>query len=531
MREVWYSAGDTSTGMRAGGRRGALPSRVATRPTKTGRPVVALAKLTTQAGWVSLGRGVTALAGLATAMVLSRVLPQAEYGAYRQVWLVFYALAPLMELGIPPSVSFYLPRLSGSEIKTYLVQHGLLLLASGGLMSLTFLTLGGLIERLFGSEGLQGMLQAFALFPAMMLPFKLTENALITLGRARLAGGVAGGGAVVQAAVVLVCVLSGGSLAQTFLLISLWALARWLLAAVSLLYLARHHRVLWNLRTLLSQLRFALPIGGAAVAGLGARQIDQFIVSSRFTPAQYAVYINGAYDIPLIHILTVSVTAVLVPALVRARDRRDDEEVRRLWHGAAQRLAWLYFPVFCFLFVTARPLMELLFSEQYVASAGPFRVFLFLLPLRIALHGAFLRVVGRSRPILIASLGALLISGTLAIALVQIRPLGILGPALAATLAAYWAAYYAIKVGVRTMGWRWADYFPWRRLTGIMLVAVAAALPAAWFGHLVADRGPVIHLAVAGLTFAGFYLVIGEWTGAARAREWIRAVGDLLRQR
>ncbi|MCK4304321.1 MAG: oligosaccharide flippase family protein, partial [Candidatus Eisenbacteria sp.] len=421
-------------------------------------------KLTTQAGGVSLGRGLAALASLATAMVLSRILSENDYGTYRQVWLIFFTLAPILELGIPPSVSFFLPQLPSSKVKSYLIQNSLVLLVSGSFLGLAFLLLGGPVEQLFKSPDLADLLCVFALFPALTIPFNMTENTLVALGRAGTAGMVSSVAALVQNGVILGSVLLGGSLSQTFLLLSLWALLRWGIAFTSLLYLSRALRITWDWRALRSQVGFALPMGAAAATGLLTRQLDKLIVSSGFSTEQFAVYANGSYEIPLISILTLSVTAVLVPAIVRAQAQGDVTEIRRLWHGAARRMAWLFFPAFSFLFIAAQPLMVFLFSEKYAASAAPFRVFLFLLPLRIAFYGAFLRALGKTRPILITSLGAMVISLVLALVLIRIEPLGFLAPAIAAVIASYWAAWYSIRVALRTLNWRWREYFPWRAL-------------------------------------------------------------------
>ena len=490
-----------------------------------------MAKLTTQAGGLSLGRGIAALAGLATAMVLSRILSASDYGTYRQTWLTFYALAPVFELGITPSVSFLVPKLAREDIKTYLVQNGLLLGGTGALLGLGFLVMSGPLEALFDNPGLAAHLRAFALFPVFMLPLRLTENALIVFGRTTLAGALAGGAAILQSAIVLFAVLGGRTLTDTFQLLSLWALLRWLLAAGSLLWLLRAYPVNWSAPTLRRQVRFALPLGAAAMVGLIARQIDQVIVSSTFTPGEYAIYANGTYEIPLVSVLALSVTAVLVPAIVRARQAGDNGEVRRLWHGAARRLAWLFFPTFVFLMVVAEPLMMLVFSERYVASAGPFRILLFLLPLRIFMPSAFLRALGRGRPILTTACWAASIGLVLALVLVRITPLGLRGPAIATTVATYWGAAYSIRIGARTMGWSLREYMPWKPLAAIMAVALVAALPAAIVGHYVRDFLPVLRLTVTGVVFGITYLVIGHLTGAARTQEWTRAIRDLLEQK
>lgn len=490
-----------------------------------------MTKLTTQAGGISLGRGIAALAGLVTAMVLSRILSTSEYGTYRQTWLMFYALAPVFELGITSSVAYLMPTLAREEVKTYLVQNGLLLGASGMLLGLGFLLIGKPLEVLFDNPGLAANLRAFALFPAFMLPFRLTENALIVLGRTTAAGAITGGGAILQSAIILGAVLGGQTLAGTFQLLSVWALLRWLMAAGALLWLLRLYPLDWSLSSLRRQVRFALPLGAAAMVGLIARQIDQVIVSSVFTPAQFAIYANGTYEIPLVSVLALSVTAVLVPAIVRARQAGDDREVKRLWHGAARRLAWLFFPTFMFLMVTAEPLMMLAFSERYVASAGPFRILLFLLPLRIFMPSAFLRALGRGRPILTTAFWAAGVGLVLALVLVRVKPLGLLGPAIAVTVATFWGAAYSIRVGARTMGWSLREYMPWRPLAAIMGVALLAAFPALLTGHLVRAASPPMRLAATGIVFAITYLVIGQWTGAARTQEWLRAIRDLLEQK
>jgi len=490
-----------------------------------------MAKLTTQAGGVSLGRGIAAVSGLATAMVLSRLMSVEDYGSYRQVWLLFFTLVPIFELGIPPSVSFFLPQLTSDKIKTYLIQNASVLLFSGLLLGLAFFAFGQRLEDLFSNPGLVRYLRAFALFPALTLSYNMTENTLIALGRAGTAGLVSGSSAVIQAILILTAVTSGASLEQILLLLSAWALLRWSIAAGTLFHFSRRLRFSWDWRSLGANLRFALPMGAAMMAAILARQLDKIIISSSFTTAQFAIYANGSYEIPLISVLTLSVTAVLVPALVRAHSGRDIPEIKRLWHGSARRTAWLFFPAFVFLFIAAKPLMIFLFSEKYTDSVFVFRVFLFLLPLRIALYSAFLRALGNTRSILISSLGACTISVILAVILIKVHPLGYLGPAIASVLASYWAAWFCIRRTIRILDWSWREYFPWKTLSAIMTVALVSALPAFGISYLVENLTSFLQLVILGGSYAISYLVVGELSGAARPREWLEAIHDLIARR
>lgn len=490
-----------------------------------------MAKLTTQAGGVSAGRAVAAIAGLATAMILSRMLTEHEYGTYRQVWLVFFSLAPILEMGIPPSVSFFVPQLSRDQLKTFLVQHSTLLLISGIAMGLGCAFLGEWVGTLFGNPELGKNLRLFALFPALTLPYNMTENTLVAVGRGGKAGLVSGLSALLQMAVILGTLHFAGSFDQIFVALSLWALLRWTICALSMWTLTRHLQFSWNFVELRSQLAFTFPLAAATMAGVLGRHLDKVVISSFFTPEAYAIYANGSYDIPLINVLTLSVTAVLVPSLVRARLQGDAGEVRRLWHGSARRLAWIFFPATVFLFLVAQPFVVFLFSQKYAASAGPFRVLLLALPLRIAMHSAFLRALGSTRPILQASLLALATGLVLALVLVRVESLGLLGPAIAAVAGAYAGVGYTIWRVVGILKWRWRDYFPWQTLGRLMLVALAAAGPAYLVLRWLDGQAAIWQLAGTGVTYAAGYLAIGGLSGAAHPREWIQAIGDLLKQR
>lgn len=175
--------------------------------------------------------------------------------------------------------------------------------------------------------------------------------------------------------------------------------------------------------------------------------------------------------------------------------------------------------------------MVVLFSEEYAASAGPFRIFLFMLPLRILFHGGFLRALGKTRPIFIGAVGSLALSVLLSLVLVRIPALGLLGPAIAGVVAAYWAVGYTIHVITRTLGWSWRHYFPWRTMAAIASVAIVAALPVALLASRLWGLSALSQLVVLGGAYAALYVLIGETTGLARMHEWRRAISDLLRQR
>jgi len=490
-----------------------------------------MARLTTQAGGVSIGRGVAALVGLATVMILSRMLTREDYGTYRQLWLIYFLLAPVMQLGLAQSASYFGAQLAREGRKTYIAQNGLALVVMGLLSAVTLLSSAGPISRFFGNPDLMTPLRALALFMMFALPFELSENMLVALGRAGRAGLVTAVSNIFQSAVILAAFLSRASLTGVFLYLSIFSFVRWLVATGIFLRVYRDLHVRWSWAELREQLVFSLPMGAAVMVGLLSRQMDKLIVTSHFSTERFAIYANGSYDIPLINIVTLSVTAVLVPAIVRARAIGRIDEVQRIWHGAARRVATIFYPVFAFLLIAAEPFMVLLFSKDYAASAAPFRVFLFLFPIRIAFHNGFQRALGRSRQIFIASAGAFVISLGLALVLVRVGWIGILGPAIASVAGAYFAAGYAIFDCSRELGWRWSEYFPWKTLARIMAVSLIAAAPSLAAGWLLREASVFARFLAMGLVYAGSYLALGEATRTTRVGEWLEVARDVLSQR
>ena len=81
---------------------------------------------TRRIGWVTLGRlsGIAAL--LLVNVILARNLPPADYGYYQQIWVLLNIAIPIFLFGLPVSINFFIPPLSGQERNNLMLQHVLL---------------------------------------------------------------------------------------------------------------------------------------------------------------------------------------------------------------------------------------------------------------------------------------------------------------------------------------------------------------------------------------------------------------------
>jgi O-antigen/teichoic acid export membrane protein len=163
-----------------------------------------------------------------------------------------------------------------------------------------------------------------------------------------------------------------------------------------------------------------------------------------------------------------------------------------------------------------------LFGSGFHDSVGVFRIYLLLVPVRVATYGLITQAIGRTRINLTGSV-VLLVANAILV-LVLVGPLGLSGAALGTVLATLvLVAYYLVRLrGVLGMPIR--ALFPWPLLAGNMAISAAAGIPVALL--LLAGVSGIVQLVLAGLLYAPCYL--GLLLLARRLQpeeiEWIRQV-------
>jgi O-antigen/teichoic acid export membrane protein len=139
------------------------------------------------------------------------------------------------------------------------------------------------------------------------------------------------------------------------------------------------------------QLIYALPFGLAGMLWTLQTDIHNYFVGYRFTEAEYAIYAFGCFQLPLIAMLSESVISVLIPRMTELEAAGDKPEMIRLTARAMQKLAFFYFPIYVFMFITAETFIFTLFTHNYLASVPVFLINLTLLPLQIVITDPVVR--------------------------------------------------------------------------------------------------------------------------------------------
>jgi O-antigen/teichoic acid export membrane protein len=127
-----------------------------------------------------------------------------------------------------------------------------------------------------------------------------------------------------------------------------------------------------------------------------------------------------------------------------------------------RKVAQIFFPVFIFCFIFADQIITLLFTSEYRGSVEVFRIYLCLLPLRLAAYRTILSAIGQTKPILGATSIAFVTSALVGTALEA--TVGLKGPALGSVTGEVVSIWYMLWYSKKTLDVSWLDLIPLQKL-------------------------------------------------------------------
>lgn len=174
------------------------------------------------------------------------------------------------------------------------------------------------------------------------------------------------------------------------------------------------------------------------VIGILSKWIDKAFLLYLLTAADFAIFFNGSFEIPLFGLL-ISVTGSFL--LIEISNHLQlHKKIIRLFSENFIVLSAIVFPVFFFLFFFKTELFSLVFKDKYNASLPIFAISIFILPLRINNYGSILQCFSQGKIILWGSVLDIVIAVVLMLLLYPLMQTK--GIALAVVISTYCQVIY-----------------------------------------------------------------------------------------
>ncbi len=336
--------------------------------------------LTRQSAWILCAKVIGFALNTVLPLLVVRYLTQDAVGVYRQAFLVASNAVLVLPLGFSLSAYYFLnrePEKHPAAVLNILVFNFLM----GFAAFLALLLFPQILGATFQSPELARLSPLVGLLIWVWIFSSFIETAALALQEARFAAAVIVISQLFKTALMITAVVVFENVESLlYATIILFAIQSAFLVA----YLHRRFPRFWtsvDIPFFRRQMAYSLPFGLSVALYVGQTDIHNYFVSHSFTAAEFAIYSVGCFQLPLITLLYESVGAVMIPKMSLLQDRQKKREMLELTVNATQKLAFVYFPLFAFLFIVANEFITTLFTKDYAASAAIFRVNLFALPL------------------------------------------------------------------------------------------------------------------------------------------------------
>lgn len=451
---------------------------------------------------VSLGQLAYSLERIVVFMILSRTLTRIDYGTYQQVWLYYLTISPIFSMGLPNSLLYFIPFSKPEQEKTVVFQTLAILEAIGAIFCIITFFSAPLVASNFNNPALVRYLTIFAFYPLFALSPRVFSFLMISKDKPVVSAVSSVLFSLISIVLTTIPSIIGLPLIYAFYGSLAGSVIFFIGSLIFLFWYYKDQKFAWDWRLVRSQLFYSIPLGLSSIMGTLTKQLNNIIVSSHFTTELFAIYTNGAFEIPFISIITGSLMTVLIPEFTKMlHNNKTKQSVWKIWNDSTIKTAILLFPLTIFLLISAPDIMVAVFSSKYLESTGVFRIYLLITFVRITQYSSLLQAMGKTKVILFTSVLSLAIN--LLLSMILINTLDLYGPAWANVITIYSLALVNLLIIRRLLGIPFKLIMPWRQLSKIILISLFAGIGVLPIFYLL-DINLIARLCIGG----GIFLVI-----------------------
>ncbi len=304
---------------------------------------------------------------------LVRLMTVADFGAYRQFFLLEVYIASLFQLGLNQALYYFIPR-DERNAGAYFLNSVLMNVV---VFTTAFAAIGafaGPLSRWLNMAILADAFWLLAVHTVLLMLTSACDCYLTARQRIRSSAVFEIGGQVI---VSLATVAAAYATRRLDVVLLALVAARGVQLAAMLAYI--HHRMhgfaaeryFFGLRV---QIRYGVTLGVAGTLSMMLARLGDFFVSRYYGTEVYAVYSVGCTEIPVIQIFTQSLAMVALSQFASLELQHDREGIRRLWRKILTSTYAVTLPTIAFLLLVAKPLIVFMFTGTYADAVPIFQI-------------------------------------------------------------------------------------------------------------------------------------------------------------
>jgi O-antigen/teichoic acid export membrane protein len=343
-----------------------------------------------RAAWLTTANSIAFGLSFIAPLLLARMLSQTEFGVYKQAFQILISTIAALNLQVAATAYYFMPRAPEKKLQltgNVLAFYG----ALGALTGALFIIYPECALLIFESGELVAHMPLLGVTILLWLVSTNIEFIPLALGDVRTSSVF-----IVIAQLTKSALIISAALAYHSVRAIIWAAA--IHGALQILfmffYIRRRFGSLngafdWALFK--AQIGNALPYGIGGIAQTAQADLHNFMVSRYFTPAGFAVYSVGLFQLPLLGMLNTSLGSALIPEIAQLAAAGNWRAIIPIWLNAVRKLALVVVPTLALMFILRYEIITLLFTSAYRESVPLFGIFLFTALLPMTLTGSLIR--------------------------------------------------------------------------------------------------------------------------------------------
>jgi O-antigen/teichoic acid export membrane protein len=346
--------------------------------------------LKVQSAWLLMAKTIGFALSFLLPLLVVRYLDQTQVGIYRQAFQVVTTLVAILPFGFSASAYYFLSR--DKKDQPYIIFNILLFnFLIGAFACFSLFLFPQILGSVFQDAELSRLAPVIGIVIWLWVFAAFLEMVAVANQEPRLATAF-----IIFAQFTKTFFMVGAVIIFTTIESFIYAaiLQGIVQTIVLLLYLNAKFKGFWHSfdsGIFKRQFIYVLPYGLMALLWVLQSDIHNFFVGYRFSPAEFAVYVYGCFQLPFLGILYESVASVMIPRMSALQNESNKREMLETTVRAMDKLAFFYFPIYALLLITGYELITGLFTANYAASVPVFLINITLIPFGILITDPIVR--------------------------------------------------------------------------------------------------------------------------------------------
>lgn len=305
-------------------------------------------------------------------MALVRVLTDGDFGLYRTLWLIAITSSGALALGVPGSLYYFLPRLEKPQARVYMVQAAAYMALAGMVAAL------GTAAFIWRSETGNAIGWGAVPFVGLWVFSSLLDFVFNSQQRVPVQAAINLSFALLRIALVLSAALVYRSWTAILIAQLVVVAVKAVVCMIAVKKFVEPYEPPTR-QSIVDHGKYCAPIGISTALYLIRGKIDQWLVASLFSVAQFGAYSIASVFTPIQTLIRITVNQAILPEMNRLQAQENLADMLSLNIRSNLAVGFLMFPSLAFIATWAEPLLTVLFTNRYSDVAPVVRVYLLVL--------------------------------------------------------------------------------------------------------------------------------------------------------